>query len=100
MGKKDIIKSLGKCIGNVVLHKIVLMHTQKPESVKHLKDEIIDHSADAFEKAHSWNEKEKEEIQEKSMTRVKNIITGYPDIRFDEEEAACFIKETMEEMML
>lgn len=102
MGKKDIIRSLGRCIGNVVLHKIVLRHTKKPESIKHLKDEIIDYSADAFEKAqlYSWNQGEKEEIKKKSIIRIKNIITRYPDMKFDEQEANDFVEETMKEMLL
>ena len=102
MGKTAIIRSLAKCIGNVALHKIILKHTNKPESIKHLKDEIADYSADAFENAqmHSWSDKEKEEIKNKSLVRVKNLIKKYSDIKYEENEIGYYINETMKEMLL
>jgi len=95
------MKSLGKCIGNVALHKILLNHTKRPESKKHITDEITDYSADAFEKAqeYSWNCEEKEEIREKAVKRIKNLMKHYPDLVYKEKEAIKFIEETMDEMM-
>ena len=34
MGKNKLIKSLGKRIGNIVIHKILMKYTNKPESFK------------------------------------------------------------------
>jgi len=45
MGKNSAIKSISKCIGNVVLHKLLVEHTNKPESKNHLENEIIEYSA-------------------------------------------------------
>ena len=61
MGKNKIIKSLGKVIGNVAMHKLLLIYTSKPESKSYLKSEIMEYSADAFEKAQefNWNENDK-----------------------------------------
>ncbi len=87
MGKNSVMNSLGKCIGNVALHKIILEHTIKPESKKHLSYEI-------------WSEFDKEEIKDKAIRRIKNIITNYPDLKYEDEEAIQFIKETMDEIML
>lgn len=102
MGKNSVIKSLGRCIGNVVLHKLLAGHTNKPESRNYLRSEIMEYSSDAFEKAQefNWNEKDKEEIKNKSIERIKSLIKNYPDLPYNEEEAIRLIKETMNELLL
>ncbi|MAG08050.1 hypothetical protein CMO89_01120 [Candidatus Woesearchaeota archaeon] len=102
MGKNKYIKSLGKCIGNIVLHKILVKHTNKPESEKHLSDEIRDYSADVFEKAQefTWTDEEKEEIKDKAVNRVKHLIKNYPEFSFSEKEVLKLIEESMDEMLL
>jgi len=55
MGKNSVMKSLGKCVGNVALHKILTRHTNRPESIQHLRDEIRDYGEDSAEKARCFN---------------------------------------------
>lgn len=100
MGKNSAIMSLGKCIGNIVLHKLLLRHTNRPESERHLKDEVDDYGADAKEKAqeYSWTDEEKSEIEDKALRRVKNIIGKYSDLNYEESEIHSLILETMEEL--
>ena len=102
MGKNNIIKSLGRCIGNVVMHKLLLEYTNKPESKNFIKSEIKEYSADAFEKAQefNWNAEDKEEIKEIAIERVKNLGEGYKDVAYTNERMEKFIDETIEEMML
>ena len=102
MGKNSAINSLGRCIGNVVLHKLLLKHTNKPESKKHLRDEIVDYSADASDNAKdfSFSEQEKIEIKDKAIRRVKNTIEKYPDIIYEEREIAELTDKTMKELAL
>ena len=97
MGKNSAIKSLGKCIGNIVLHKLLLNHTNRPESKNHLMGEVNDYGADAKEKAqeHSWTDEEKAEIEDKAFRRVKNIVEKYPDLEYEESEINSLILETM-----
>jgi len=101
MGKNSVITSLGKCIGNVVLHKVVLKHTNIPESKKHLEDEIRDYGSDVLEKAQefTWTEEEKSEIEDKALRRVKNIIRNYPDLDYEESEIKAILLETIKEML-
>jgi len=40
MGKNRTIKILGNIMGNLVVHKILVKYTNKPESINHLKSEI------------------------------------------------------------
>lgn len=102
MGKNSVIKSLGRCIGNVALHKLLIEHTNKPESKSYLKNEIIEYSGDAFEKAQefNWNGDDKERIKELSINRIKSLLKNYQDVSYNEKEIEKFIKETMDDLML
>ncbi len=101
MGKNSVIKSLGKCIGNVVLHKLLLKHTNIPESKKHLSDEIRDYGSDAREKAQefTWADEEKMEIEDKALRRIENIIGNYPDLDYKKSEIRAILLETMQELL-
>ena len=101
MGKNKVVRSLGKIIGNVAMHKILLNHTNKPESKNHLSHEVIEYSADAYEKTllFNWNEKDKIEIKKIAMSRVRNLSKNYPDVVFDEKEVIIFIEETIDEII-
>ncbi len=102
MGKNSVIKSLGKCIGNVVLHKFLVEHTNKPESKNYLKNEVIEYTTDAFEKAQefNWNKKDKEKIKELSLKRINNLIKNYSDVVYNKNKIEKLINETMDNMML
>lgn len=102
MGKNSTIKSLGRCIGNVVMHKLLLLYTNKPESKHHLNAEIIEYSADAFEKSQefNWKNKDKEDIKHKSLARIKRLKEYYPDVLFRQEEAEKLILKTMKELLI
>ena len=102
MGKNSVLKSLARCIGNVVLHKLLLKHTNKPESKSYLINEIVEYGADAFEKTQmfNWNEKDKERIKELSLKRIRNLMRNYPDIDHGNSELEELIKDTMDDFML
>ncbi len=101
MGKNSVIHSLGKCVGNIVLHKILELHTNQPESLRHLRDEVRDYEEDTFEKAQefTWNDGEKEEIQEKALRRFRNQIAFYPDVSYKEEEVNALLEETIRSLL-
>ena len=94
------MKSLGRCIGNIALHKILVRYTNRPESEKHLRDEIRDYGEDSFEKAKyfNWNSEEKIEIRAKAIKEMENLLPNYPDIKFNKNEIIELIDETMEEI--
>lgn len=100
MGKNSAINSLGKCIGNIAMHKLLLKHTSKPESLNFLNNEIREYSADALEKAreYNWNDADRQELSEKAAQRVKTLGQYYPDISLIQEEVNFFIEETMNEL--
>ncbi len=100
MGKDSAIKSLARVIGNVVMHRLLLRHTNFPESRNHLSNEIAEYGADAFEKAQefNWNEKDKEEIKIKAIERVKNLSENYPDVKFETNELEDLIEMMMDEL--
>jgi hypothetical protein len=99
MGKNSVLNSLGRCVGNVAFHKMLLICTNKPESKKHLSDEIRDYGENVNEKAAEfvWNEEEKLEIKDKAVKRVISLIQNYPDVVFDKSKIEIFVEETMKE---
>lgn len=60
MGKDRVIKSLGKNIGSLVVHKLLIKYTNNPETLNHLKHEVINYRENTFEisKEFNWNEQD------------------------------------------
>lgn len=92
--------SLGRIIGNVVVHKIILKYGSKPESRGKTSNEIIAYRDNAIETAQefNWNEKDKEEIKIEAAKNFHNKMNlKYSDVKFSIEEAEKLIDETIEE---
>ena len=102
MGKNGAIKSLGKVIRNVAMHKLLLDHTNKSESLGHLKAEINEYTANAFEKSQefNWNDLDLIEIREKAVNRVKNLSENYWDVNFSFNEIERVVNRLIEELGL
>ena len=102
MGKTQDIKSLASSVGLAAAHKVLIKKTTKPESSKHLSDEIRDYGFDAFEKAqaHNWTKEEIEQISAKSIKRALRILEAYDDIKFDNKEANAAVKDTLQELLV
>lgn len=103
MGKKQEIKSLVNSIALVAMHKLVAKHTKKPESLKHLENEVGDYSVDAFEKAEkrNWTKDESKEIEIKALKETKNrLLNKYPDIKIEDSEIIEFVIDTIQELLL
>ncbi|MCX6748401.1 MAG: hypothetical protein NT076_02250 [Candidatus Pacearchaeota archaeon] len=99
MEKNRIIKILGNIIGNVVVHKILVRYTNKPESVSHLTEEIGTYRDNALEIAQefNWSEKDKIKIKQESSKNFDNRIKKYPDVEFPKSEVSRLIDETSKE---
>jgi hypothetical protein len=100
MGKNRTIKILGNIIGNVVVHKILVRHTNKPESRSHLSKEIGVYGQNAVEVASefNWNDNDKLKISEEALHKFTQTINKYyPDVNFLLSEAQDLIEETIEE---
>lgn len=101
MGKNRTIKSIGKIIGNVVVHKILVNHTNRPESLHHLQNEVNTYRDNVFGvvQEYNWNESDKERIYQESIKSFKNRIQKYPDIKYTKKEAIKLIHETINEII-
>jgi len=102
MGKNRTIKILGNIIGNIVVHKILIKHTNKPESISHLTKEVGTYGENASEIAQefNWSDKDKIEIHEGALKKFKNNMKQYySDVNFPESEAPVLIDETIEELI-
>jgi len=102
MGKNRVIKSLGKNIGKLVVHKILEKYTNNPEAIEHLKHEIIAYKENTKEIAEefNWSEKDKGEIALEAMDEFeKEMRRDYPDVKFPVDEAEKLIEKTLNEIL-
>ncbi len=102
MGKSRTIKILGNTLGNLVLHKILALHTNKPESAHHLNSEIEAYRDNALEivREFNWSNSDIEEIRFETLANFRlDIHKKYPDVKFTMEEAERLVEETIEEIL-
>ena len=103
MGKNRALKTLGKIIGNVILHKMLAKYTSKPESITHLMNEENEYRVTAISNAKkfNWNEKDKQEIKTIAIGFFKNKSAGkYPDVNLPLEEAKILIDKEIKDLGL
>lgn len=102
MGKNRDRESLIRLIANLVIHEILVRHTNKPESKHFLSSEIIEYRSQA-EKAseeHNWSYSDKEYVKEKALKMIKErLASKYSDVSYSEQELAEKLKEIIEEVM-
>ena len=85
MGKNSAVKTLGKRIGNIVLHNLLVKYTNRPESRNYLQSEVLEYSNAAIKdaKEYNWNEKDKEELNLAAVEFIKQKKDKrYPDVNF------------------
>lgn len=96
MGKNRDIESLIRLITNVVVHKIMIKYTNKPESRHFLNSEIIEYSnqTENLAEQHNWNDEDKEYIKEKVLKKIKEMLAfKYQDVKFSLTEAEKMVEE-------
>ncbi|MEK6882825.1 MAG: hypothetical protein AABY22_24595 [Nanoarchaeota archaeon] len=96
MGKNSSLKTLGKRIGNIVLHKMLIKYTNKPESISHLINEENEYRAAAIidAKKFNWNEGDKQELRIIAIGFFENkSIKKYFDVNLPLEEAKTLIDQ-------
>ena len=102
MGKSRTIKILGNILGNIVVHKILIKHTNKPESISHMTKEVGAYGENASEIAEefNWNDGDKLKIHEEALKKFNhNMRKYYSDVIFSENEVLISIDETIDEFI-
>lgn len=103
MGKNSVIKTLGKRIGNVVLHNLLIKYTNRPESINHLQNEEITYRDAAIKdaKKYNWNEEDKQAIKVQAIEFIKNKKDKkYTDIYFSTDEVDKLVEEEITNLRL
>jgi hypothetical protein len=102
MGKNRIIKILGNIISNVIVHKILIKYTNKPESVHYLAEEIGTYRDNALEMAQefNWSKEDEDKIKQETLKNFKNRIKKYKDVKFPISEVNKLIDETIKECII
>lgn len=101
MGKNQEIKSIAKVIGNIAVHKVLINHTNKAESIPFISKEVNEYRANAIKKSilFNWNEKDISEIKKESLNYALKIREiKYQDVDMPLEELKGKISETLIEM--
>jgi|SRR3989344_1655638 len=96
MGKNSVVKTLGKRVGNVILHSLLVKYTNRPESINHLQHEEATYRDAAIKEAkkYNWNEEDKQLIKNLAIEFIKNKKDiKYPDVNFSIDEANKLIEE-------
>ena len=102
MGKNKTINSLGRVIGNVVVHKVVLKYGKKAESENHTSSEIVAYrdTAISIGMEFNWNDKDKTEIRKEVHDFfIKKMNEKYSHIKYFSKDAENIIDETIEECL-
>ena len=102
MGKNNAVKSLSKVIANISLHKLILMHTNKPESKHFLESEIAEYRSVAQLRSQefNWNDSDKRMICKISLKILRNTKEKkYPDLEFSDKESEKTVSETVNDLL-
>lgn len=103
MGKNSIVKTLGKRIGNIVLHKLLIKYTNRPESRGHLQSEEITYRDAAVKEAKkfNWNKEDKQILKIQALEFIKDKRNNkYSDVIFPLDEAEKLIQEELASLKL
>ena len=87
----------------MVLHKLLIIYTNKPESKGHLQNEEITYRDEAIKesKKYNWNEKDKEELKLIAIAFIKNKKENkYADVKFSISETEKLVTEEIENLKL
>ncbi|MBI4453802.1 hypothetical protein HY636_04110 [Candidatus Woesearchaeota archaeon] len=81
---------------------IYVRHYNKPESIKHVKDEIRDYSTIVFDNSQlrNWRKEELKLIKESAIRYAKNKLVPYTDIKVTDSIIEEFVTDTMQDLML
>ena len=102
MGKKNLIKSLGKVIANISVHEILFRYTNKPESINFLASEISEYrdTASQIASEYNWNSSDLLQIKEIAIKNItKTMSENYPDVIFPKEEISKIIKKAIKDVL-
>ncbi|PIN91256.1 hypothetical protein COU57_01365 [Candidatus Pacearchaeota archaeon CG10_big_fil_rev_8_21_14_0_10_32_14] len=103
MGKNRDLKYLGKRIGNIVLHKLLVMHTNRPESKGFLRAEEVTYRDSAIKEAkkHNWNKRDIDFLIENAVSFViEKKDMKYSDVDFSIEDVKKLVEDEMNKLGL
>ena len=102
MGKKRVIRIISRLIAGMVAHKILERHTNKQESLNHLRAEVENYgdNISEFINEFNWNDSDKKEIKQEAL---KDIMLEFKkphfsDVKFHIEESEKLIDEILGEI--
>jgi len=102
MGKNRIRESLIREVANVVVHEILIKHTNRPESVHSVESEAIEYrsNAEKISETYNWNAENKNYIKDKALKMIKaKLVTKYSDIEYSEQKVINKLNEIIDDII-
>ncbi len=102
MGKNRDLNILIRLIVNTVVHKIVVKHTNRPESKHFLKSEVIEYrnQTEDVAKSHNWNDDDRNEVRNIAFLKIKDKLKSkYSDVLFEDIEISENLNKIISELM-
>lgn len=102
MGKNRTRESLIREVADIIVHEIVIEHTNKPESMHFLESETIEyrHKAKKTSETYNWNTDDKEQVEKKALKLIKEKLAAkYSDVEYSEQEAVSKLSEIIKDIM-
>lgn len=101
MGKNSTIKTIGKIIGGITAHKILVKYTNNPESIHHIDSEIENYRGNLFDiiNEFNWNDYGKEKIKVESLKSLKKEFKKphFIDVKFPTNEMDIILSQTIKD---
>ena len=101
MGKNSAVRTLGRRIGNVVLHMLLSRYTNRPESISHLEREEATYRDSAIKdaKQYHWNDEDRKALQQEALAFIEQkAITKYSDVKIPLDEAKALIEAEIKDL--
>ena len=98
MGKNRDIKAIANSLAITILHELLFLHTNRPETKNHLENEFIEYRGQSIKKIENIkvSEKDKEIIKKKIIDKINNKLNKkYSDIKISQKEILEKVDESL-----
>ena len=98
MGKNSDITSISNSLAITILHELLLEHTMKPESISHLRNEVVEYRGQSIKKINrvNLNDKDKKIIRTRVIRKINSRLRSkYSDVKISQREITKKVDEEL-----
>lgn len=86
-------------IVNVIVHEILIINTNRPESRNFIRSEIAEYrgQTEKIAEEYNWNNEDKDYVEKKALQKAKEKLSlKYPDVKYNES----MLKEILAQIII